>query len=149
MHQIFKWKASSLHPSNTIKEGAKHSLNALFAVLWWQNCWPDCSFISSCWTQNEENKIQILNLYVNIQMTHPARKAVLNNKNFCTDSHFIMYKSLLQTLCKRRLNVLSQMYQIVLDDPALKSAMISKWKMIFHYFSRFFFPRNQVSECIY
>lgn len=57
-------------------------------------------FISSCWTQNEENKIQILNLYVNIQMTYSARKAVLNNKNFCTDSHCIMYKSLHQTLWK-------------------------------------------------
>lgn len=129
--------------------GAEYSLNALFAVLPWQNCWPGCSFISSCWTQNEENKIQILNLYVNIQMTYSARKAVLNNKNLCRDSHFIMYKSLLQTLCKRRLNVLSQMYQIVLDDPTLKSAMISKWKMIFYDFSRFFFLRNQVSKCIY
>jgi hypothetical protein len=61
--------------------GAKCNLSA----LWWQNCWPGCSFTSSCWTQNGENKIQILNLYVNIQMTYSARKALLNNKKFCID----------------------------------------------------------------
>lgn len=75
-------------------------------------------------------------------MTYSARKVVLNVKNFCTDSHLIVYKGSLQTLCQQRWNIHSQMEHIDLDDAAQKSATVSKWKIIFHYFFKVFLPKK-------